>query len=51
MRQRILSAIKRVQFVIDRISYILLTGCWCDTGLNAHAPITDNIKMELTGIC
>jgi hypothetical protein len=37
--QRILSAVKRVQFVIDRMSYILLTGCWCESGPNAHAPI------------
>jgi hypothetical protein len=39
VHQRILSAVKRVQYVTVWMSYILLTGSWCDTGLNAHTPI------------
>jgi hypothetical protein len=37
--QRIVSAIKRVEFVSDRISYIVLRGRWYNIMvLNAHAP-------------
>jgi hypothetical protein len=33
------SAIKRVEFVSDRMSYIVLRGCWCNIiVLNAHTP-------------
>jgi hypothetical protein len=39
VHQRIVSAIKRVEFVSDRMSYIVLTGRWCNIiVLNAHAP-------------
>jgi hypothetical protein len=35
----IISAIKRAEFVSDRMSCITLKGCWCDTTvLNVHAP-------------
>ena len=34
-----ISAVKRVVFVIDRMSHIVLRGCWCDSiVLNVHAP-------------
>ena len=37
--QRIASAVKRVEFVSDRISYIVLRGRWCNIIiLNVHAP-------------
>jgi hypothetical protein len=37
--QRIVSAIKRLEFVSDRMSYIALRGRWCNIiVLNAHAP-------------
>jgi hypothetical protein len=37
--QRIVSAIKRVEFFSDRMSYIVLRGLWCNIiVLNAHAP-------------
>jgi hypothetical protein len=26
---RMVSAVKRVEFVSDRVSYIVLRGCWC----------------------
>jgi hypothetical protein len=33
------SAVQRVEFVSDRISYIVLRGCWCKIiVLNVHAP-------------
>jgi hypothetical protein len=42
--KRIISAVKRVEFVSDRIRYIILRGCWCDIIiLNAHAPTEDKI--------
>jgi hypothetical protein len=38
LHQRIVSAIKRVEFVSDRMSYMVLRGCWCNIVLNVHAP-------------
>jgi exonuclease III len=31
VHQRIVSAIKRVEFVSDRMSYMVMRGCWCNT--------------------
>jgi hypothetical protein len=44
VHKRIISAVKRVEFVSDRMSYIILRGHWC---LNIHAPTedkTDDVK-------
>jgi exonuclease III len=39
---RIISAVKRVEFVSDRMSYITLKDRWCDIiVLNVHAPTED----------
>jgi hypothetical protein len=39
VHHRIISTVKRVQFVSDRVSCIVLRGCWCDIiVLSAHAP-------------
>jgi hypothetical protein len=39
VHQRIASAVKRVEFVSDRVSYIVLRGRWCNIiVLNVHAP-------------
>jgi hypothetical protein len=39
---RIISAVKRVEFISDRMSYIILSGGWCHIIiLNVHAPIED----------
>jgi hypothetical protein len=36
--------LKRVEFVSDRMSYIILRGCWCEIIiLNVHAPAEDKI--------
>jgi exonuclease III len=42
VHKRIISAVKRVEFVCDRMSYITLRGCLCDiVVLNVHAPTED----------
>jgi hypothetical protein len=40
----ILSAIKRVEFVCDKMSYIILKNRWCFViVLNVHAPTEDKM--------
>jgi hypothetical protein len=42
VHKRIISAVKRVEFVSDRMPYIIQTGRWCNIiVLNAHAPTED----------
>ena len=42
VHHRIVSAVKRVEFVSDRVSYIVLRGRWCNTiVLNVHEPSKD----------
>jgi hypothetical protein len=45
---RIISAVKRAEFVSDRMSCIILRGCWCHIiVLSVHAPTegkTDDMK-------
>jgi hypothetical protein len=44
IHKRIISAVKRVEFVSDRMLYIILRGCCCDiTVLNVHVPTEDKI--------
>ena len=39
VHHRIVAAVKRVEFVSDRVSYITLRGRWCNIiVLNVHAP-------------
>ena len=39
MHHRIVSAVKRVEFVSDQMSYIVVKGRWCTINvLNVHAP-------------
>ena len=39
VHHRIVSTVKRVEFVNDRMSYRVLRGRWCNiTVLNVHAP-------------
>jgi hypothetical protein len=39
-----MSAVKRVKFVSNWMSYITLRGCWCNIILlNIHAPTEDYI--------
>jgi hypothetical protein len=48
LHKRIISAVKRVEFVSDKMLYIILRGRWCHIIiLNVHAPtedITDDVK-------
>ena len=42
VHHRIVSAVKREEFVSDRVSYIVLRGRWCNIiVLNMHAPSED----------
>jgi hypothetical protein len=42
VHKRIMSAVKRVEFVSDKMSYIKLRGRWCHIiVLNVHAPTED----------
>jgi hypothetical protein len=42
LHKRILSAVRRVEFISDRMSYIILRGGWCNIiVLNMHAPCED----------
>jgi hypothetical protein len=44
IHKRIMSAVKRMEFVVDRMSYIILRGHWCNIiVLKAHAPTEDKI--------
>jgi hypothetical protein len=58
MHKGIISAVKRVEFVSDRMSYIILRGRWCHIiVLNVHATRkdkTDDVKdsfYEEFGTC
>ena len=48
VHHRIVSAVKRVEFVSDSVSYVVFRGCWCNIiVLNVHAPreeISDDSK-------
>jgi hypothetical protein len=42
VHKRIISSVKRVEFVSDRVSYIILRGRWCHIiVLNVYAPKED----------
>jgi hypothetical protein len=42
VHKTIISAVRRVEFVSDRMSYIILRGCWCNIiVVNVHAPCED----------
>jgi hypothetical protein len=54
IHNRIISPVKRVEFVSDSMSDITLKGHWCDIVLNVHAPTDDkdydlknNFRKEL----
>jgi hypothetical protein len=47
VHKRIVSAVRRVEFVSDRMSYIMLRGRWCNIiVLNVHAPCEDKADEE-----
>jgi hypothetical protein len=52
VHQTIVSAIKRVEFVSDRISYIVLRGRWCNViVLNVHAPTEEKGDDSKDSFC
>jgi hypothetical protein len=47
VHKRIISAVKWVEFVSDRMAYIILRGRWCHIiVLNVHAPTEDKTDNE-----
>jgi hypothetical protein len=47
---RIISAVKRVEFVSDNMPYIILRGRWCHIiVLNVHAPTEDKTDYVRKG--
>jgi hypothetical protein len=42
VHHKTVSAVKRVEFISDRMSYVVLRGRWCNIiVLNLHAPSVD----------
>jgi hypothetical protein len=41
IHSKIISSVRRAEFVSDRMFYITIKGCWCDIILNVHAPTED----------
>jgi len=54
VHHRIESAVKRVEFISDRMSHIVLRGCWCNIIVwNVHAPSEekcDDSKRDEKGV-
>ena len=48
VHHRIVSAVKRVEFVSGRVSYIVLRGRWCDIVLNVHVPLRVKVMIQKT---
>ena len=46
VHRRILSAVKRVEFVSDRLSYIVLRGRWRNILLNVHPPSEEKSEQS-----
>ena len=41
-----ISTIKKVEFISDRLSYLILRARWCDIiVMNAHAPTEDEENL------
>jgi hypothetical protein len=47
---RIISAVKRVEFVSDRMSHITLNGRWCDITLLNLSALTENKDNDIKDI-
>jgi len=48
VHHRIVSAVERVEFVSNRLSYIVLRGCWCNIiVLNVHAPSEEKVMIQI----
>ena len=51
MCHRIIVAVTRVEFVSDRMSYIVLRGRWCNIVLNVHAPSEEKSDDSKDSFC
>jgi len=50
VHRRIVSAVKREEFVSDRLSYIVLRGCWHNIiVVNVHAPSKEKVMRKKIG--
>jgi hypothetical protein len=50
IHKRIVTAVKKVEFVSEWMLYIILRGRWCNMiVLNVHAPTEDKIYNIMTG--
>jgi exonuclease III len=52
VRKRIVSAVRRVEFISGRMPYIILRGRWCNIiVLNVHAPCEDKSDDVKDSFC
>jgi hypothetical protein len=52
MHKGIISAVKSIEFVRDRMSYIVLRDCWCHIiVMNFHAPTENKIDDVKDSFC
>jgi hypothetical protein len=52
VHKRIIAAVKRLEFVSDRMSYIILRGRWCNIiVMNVHAPTDDKTDDMKDSFC
>jgi hypothetical protein len=52
VHKRIISAVKRVEFVSDKMSYITLRGPWCHIiALNVHDLTNKQTKNSMACVC
>ena len=52
VHRRIASAVKRVEFVSDRLSYIVLRGRWRNViVVNVHAPSEEKSDVSKDSFC
>ena len=52
MHYRIVTAIKRAEFVSNKLSYIVLRDRWCNIiALNVHAPSEDRSENSKHSFC
>ena len=51
VQHRTVSTVTRVEFVSDRMSYVVLRVCWCNTVVNVHALSEEIIDDSRNNFC
>jgi hypothetical protein len=52
VHKKIVTAVRRVEFISDRMSYIILRGRWCNIiVLNVYAPCEDKTDVVKDSFC